>query len=67
MSATELQLHDPSEIERIEHWREEALERAGYDRASASMLAMRHDIDLHEAVELLERGCPSELALQILL
>ena len=67
MSTTDLQINEASEIERIEHWREEALMRAGYDHASASSLAMRHDVDLHEAVALLERGCPSELALRILL
>jgi hypothetical protein len=30
-------------------------------------LAASHDIDLHDAVSLLERGCSVELALQILL
>jgi hypothetical protein len=28
---------------------------------------MRHDVDLHLAVELLARGCPPETALRILL
>jgi hypothetical protein len=67
MSAAELRLQDETEIERIEHWRAEALERAGYDPSAAAMLAMRHDVDLHEAEELLARGCPPELALRILL
>jgi len=67
MSAADLQLHDATEIERIEVWRAEALEKAGYDPSSAALLAMRHDVDLHDAVGLLERGCPAELALQILL
>jgi len=67
MSTADVRLHDETEIERIEHWRAEALERAGFDLRSASALAMRHDVDLHDAIELLDRGCPPELALQILL
>jgi hypothetical protein len=40
---------------------------AGYDARAASELAMRQDVDLHFAVDLMARGCPAELALQILL
>ena len=66
MSAAELEvLH--TEQDRIEQWRHEALERAGYDPEAAIVLAASHDIDLHDAVSLLERGCSVELALQILL
>lgn len=39
--------------------------RAGYDEESAVRLA-RSEVDLHTAVELLERGCPVELAVEIL-
>ena len=53
--------------QRTESWRMETLERAGYDRRSAAILAGRKDVDLHQAVELLERGCSTELALKILL
>ena len=56
-----------TEIERIELWRSEELERAGYEPRAAATLASRHDIDLHHATDLLRRGCPAELALQILL
>jgi hypothetical protein len=56
-----------SELERVERWRAEALERAGYDEMAALELACRFDVDLHAAVELLERGCPVELAIRILL
>jgi hypothetical protein len=55
------------ETELIEAWRAEALERAGYGAAAAAEIAVRHDIDLHLATDLLERGCPAEVALQILL
>jgi hypothetical protein len=67
MSAAELELIFGSEIERIQRWRHEELERAGYDAESALVLAASHDVDLHDAVELLKRGCTVDLALQILL
>jgi len=56
-----------TELERVERWRAEELMRAGYDPAGAVELAARLDVDLHAATGLLERGCPVELALQILL
>src|SRR5262245_9466340 len=67
MSAAELQVLHSTEMDRIEQWRHEALERAGYDPEAAIVLAASHDIDLHDAVSLLDRGCSVELALQILL
>jgi hypothetical protein len=67
MTAAELEALYFSEIDRIEQWRHEALERAGYDPEAAIVLAASHDVDLHSAVSLLERGCSVELALQILL
>lgn len=67
MSAADLELVNVSEVERIERWRHEELERAGYDPESALVLAASHDVDLHEAIELLRRGCSVDLALQILL
>ena len=65
MSALELQ--PQTETERIERWRYEALVRAGYEPSAARRVAARHEIDLHHAVDLLERGCSAELALAILL
>jgi hypothetical protein len=56
-----------TELERVERWRSEELMRAGYDPAAAQDLAVRLDIDLHTATELIARGCPPELAAQILL
>ena len=66
IAATELQTVD-TESERVERWRAEALERAGYDIASALELAARNDIDLHQAIELVESGCSPDLAVRILL
>ena len=56
-----------TETERIERWRREALERAGYAARAAAELALRADVDLHEAIALVERGCPPETAVKILL
>jgi hypothetical protein len=67
MSAAELETLFVSEMDRIEQWRHEELERAGYDAESALVLAASHDVDLHDAVDLLGRGCSIDLALQILL
>jgi hypothetical protein len=59
---------EPSfEIELVEQWRLDTLARAGYDAESAAVLAASPEVDLHLAVSLLSRGCPVELALQILL
>jgi len=60
-------VHDETEEQRIERWRCEVLERAGYNAAGAALVARRHDVDLHRAVELVERGCAPALALKILL
>ncbi len=55
------------EIEIVERWRLDSLERAGYDAESAAVLAASPEVDLHLAVSLLQRGCSVALALQILL
>lgn len=67
MTAAETVVVVDAEVERIEAWRTEELRRAGYDRRAATAVATRHDVDLHFAVDLLRRGCPPDLALQILL
>jgi len=67
MSAAELDIQVETEAERVERWRAEELERAGYEPLQAAELAARNDVDLHLAVNLLERGCPVETAVRILL
>lgn len=66
MAAAELTTKD-TELARIERWRAEELERAGFEAAAASLLASRGDVDLHFAIDLLRNGCEPELALKILL
>ena len=48
-------------------WRFEELLRAGYDIDDAAVLALRADVDLHWAVELVRGGCPSATARRIAL
>ncbi len=57
----------PSEEERVLAWRVDRLERAGFDVVTALELALRRDIDLHRATDLVHSGCPLETARQILI
>ena len=66
LTAAEAGLQDGTEIERIERWRAEELERAGYDGDVAQMLSELRYVDLHRAMLLLRQGCPAETALKIL-
>lgn len=56
-----------TEQEIVERWRAQELERAGFPEDMATELAMRTDVDLHAAIDLIRRGCAPELAAQILL
>lgn len=47
-------------------WRLEQLERAGYSLRHAEQLADDGSVDLHQARELLARGCPEPTAFAIL-
>jgi hypothetical protein len=64
-SAAEIEVRDETGL--VEAWRAEQLESAGYGATAAAELAIRHDVDLHVAVELIGRGCGPDLALKILL
>lgn len=55
-----------SERDKIVGWRFDELERAGYGIFAAA-IAARCDIDLHLAVEIVERGCDPKVAAEILL
>ena len=67
MPAVETQEIEETETERVERWRADELERAGFAPDTAHILALRPDVDLHVAVGLIERGCPAALAAEILL
>jgi hypothetical protein len=55
-----------TELDRVERWRTAELMRVGFPGDDAVALAARIDIDLHEAISLVERGCPPALAIRIL-
>jgi hypothetical protein len=67
MTAAQFELIDESEAEAILRWRFEALVRSGYDIGSALVLASHVEVDLHQATGLVDRGCPADTALRILL
>lgn len=56
-----------TEQEIVERWRAQELERAGFPGDVANELAMRTDVDLHAAIDLIRRGCAVDLAARILL
>lgn len=50
----------------VVRWRRRRLQRAGFDVALAEKLASDRGFDLHAVLELIDRGCPPELAARIL-
>ena len=56
-----------TEEERVFLWRNSSLLAAGYDLRNALKLALRPEVDLHEAVRLGRAGCPPDTAARILL
>ena len=55
-----------TELDRVERWRTSELMRVGFPGDDAVALAVRTDVDLHDAIELVQHGCPPELAIRIL-
>jgi hypothetical protein len=47
-------------------WRERRLEAAGFDEATAVILAGDCGFDLHGLINLVEAGCPPDLAVRIM-
>ena len=56
---------DPAAV--VLGWRVEQLIAAGFDSDAAFVLALDRTVDLHEATELVRRGCPPDTALRILI
>jgi hypothetical protein len=63
---TETPLWNENEPAKVESWRLHTLLEAGYPVPLAERLA-GSDVDLHEAVALLRRGCDPTIAVEILL
>jgi hypothetical protein len=57
---------EPGRAAGIIGWRYERLRRAGLDAKPAEVLSHESGLDLHALIELIERGCPPELAARIL-
>jgi hypothetical protein len=47
-------------------WRRGVLKQAGFDAGLAHRLALDARVDLHDLLNLVDRGCPPELAARIL-
>jgi hypothetical protein len=60
--------HDVTEKERagIVRWRRARLEQAGFESSMAAAIARDWRSDLHRLLELVDRGCPPQLAARIL-
>lgn len=56
-----------SDAERVDQWRLAQLLDAGYPVELADQIASRHAIDLHQAVDLIAKGCTPQMAADILL
>ena len=52
--------------EEVVRWRRERLVESGFPLPLAAGLAKNTRYDLHGLIELVERGCPPELAVRIL-
>ena len=59
-------MNPTKELHEIVRWRREQLTESGFPASLASALAADSRYDLHALIELVERGCPPELAVRIL-
>jgi hypothetical protein len=66
MTAGQFELLADNEAEAVLLWRFENMTRAGVPVEDALVIASHVEIDLHDASELLRRGCPPELVVPIL-
>ena len=58
--------HDRTAVPEVLAWRRRQLRAAGFRSALASRVARDAAYDLHALIELVERGCPPQLAVRIL-
>lgn len=67
MTSAQLADLDSPEATQVLRWRLRTLLEAGYLYVDALKLAVAGDVDLHAAISLVRRGCPSALGVRILL
>jgi hypothetical protein len=58
---------DTEELIRVLVWRFKQLCRSGFELELATTIAARMDVDLHEAIDLVDQGCPPDVAGRIVL
>jgi hypothetical protein len=61
-----IELRDATHRGDVSDWRRDQLVRAGFPPILAVHLAGHRQYDLHRLIELVELGCPPELAARIL-
>jgi len=66
LPAETLEENAPDPAARVLSWRIEQLIAVGFDSDAAFVLALDRGVDLHEATELVRRGCPPQTAFRIL-
>ena len=67
MTAAQFEQLEETEAVEVLRWRFDVLLRVGFDIEQAAVVAANVEIDLHDAENLMRRGCPSDLALRILM
>jgi hypothetical protein len=67
MTAAQFEQLEDHEATEVLRWRFEVLVRSGYDMEQAAVLAAHVEVDVHDAIRLIERGCDGETALRILI
>jgi hypothetical protein len=67
MPVAEFETLAEQDAAKVVRWRFSQLTRSGFPAEDAITLAPRVDVDLHEAVDLVARGCAPSLAPRILL
>lgn len=66
MTAAQFEGLQIDEAAEVLAWRFDALCRSGFDLESAALVATNVEIDIHDALSLVARGCPPATALRIL-
>jgi hypothetical protein len=62
---TRASAHTYDHADRVSDWRRRRLLAAGFGARLAGQLAATDEVDLHEILELVDRGCPPEVAARI--
>jgi hypothetical protein len=60
------EIHQEKQTLEVVSWRRDGLVHAGFSVPVATDLACDRRYDVHALIELVERGCPHELAVRIL-